>query len=40
MSGYTAGSFSSGSAAATDLPLIRKPFDTATLLKHLHEILP
>jgi PAS domain S-box-containing protein len=40
MSGYTAGSFSSGSAAASDLPLIRKPFDTATLLKHLAEILP
>lgn len=40
MSGYTAGSFPRRPDAATDLPLIRKPFDAATLLQHVHDILP
>jgi PAS domain S-box-containing protein len=39
MSGYTAGSLPSGPNTATDLPLIRKPFDSATLLRHLHNAL-
>jgi CheY-like chemotaxis protein len=39
MSGYTAGSLPSGPDAAADLPLIRKPFDAATLLHHLHDIV-
>jgi PAS domain S-box-containing protein len=39
MSGYTAGSLPSGPDAAADLPLIRKPFDAATLLRHLHDIV-
>jgi hypothetical protein len=39
MSGYTAGSLPSAPDAATGLPLIRKPFDAATLLQHLHSIL-
>jgi CheY-like chemotaxis protein len=39
MSGYTAGALPSGPAAATDLPLIRKPFNAATLLQHLQDIL-
>jgi len=39
MSGYTAGSLPSGPNAAADLPLIRKPFDAATLLQHLQDIL-
>jgi PAS domain S-box-containing protein len=39
MSGYTAGSLPSGPDAAADLPLIRKPFDAATLLQYLHDIV-
>jgi signal transduction histidine kinase/CheY-like chemotaxis protein len=39
MSGYTAGALPAGSAAASDLPLIRKPFNAATLLQHLQAIL-
>jgi PAS domain S-box-containing protein len=39
MSGYTAGSLPSGPGAVTDLPLIRKPFDAATLLRHLQDTL-
>ncbi len=39
MSGYTAGSLPHGSAAATDLPLIRKPFSAPALLRNLQEIL-
>jgi PAS domain S-box-containing protein len=40
MSGYTAGSLPSAPNAAPGLPLIRKPFDAATLLQHLHDTLP
>jgi PAS domain S-box-containing protein len=39
MSGYTAGSLPRGPAATTDLPLILKPFNAATLLQHLQDIL-
>jgi PAS domain S-box-containing protein len=39
MSGYTAGSLPHGPSAATGLPLIRKPFDAATLLQHLQGAL-
>jgi DNA-binding NtrC family response regulator len=39
MSGYTAGSLPTAPDAATSLPLIRKPFDAATLLQHLHDTL-
>ena len=39
MSGYTAGSLPSAPNTATGLPLIRKPFDAATLLQHLHDTL-
>jgi PAS domain S-box-containing protein len=39
MSGYTAGSLPSAPNTATGLPLIRKPFDAATLLEHLHDTL-
>jgi PAS domain S-box-containing protein len=39
MSGYTAGSLPSAPNTATGLPLIRKPFDAATLLEHLHNTI-
>jgi PAS domain S-box-containing protein len=39
MSGYTGGSLPRDPDAATDLPLIRKPFDAATLVQHLQGIL-
>ena len=39
MSGYTAGALPGGPAASAGLPLIRKPFNPATLLKHLHDAL-
>jgi PAS domain S-box-containing protein len=39
MSGYTAGSLPSGPDATVGLPLIRKPFNAATLLQHLQDIL-
>ena len=39
VSGYTAGALPGGPAASAGLPLIRKPFTTATLLKHLHDAL-
>jgi PAS domain S-box-containing protein len=39
MSGYTAGALPGGPAASVGLPLIRKPFNPATLLKHLHDAL-
>jgi PAS domain S-box-containing protein len=40
MSGYTAGALARGPAASGDLPLIRKPFNAATLLQHLQDALP
>jgi PAS domain S-box-containing protein len=40
MSGYTAGALARGAAASGDLPLIRKPFNAATLLQHLQDALP
>ena len=39
VSGYTAGALPGGPEACADLPLIRKPFNPATLLKHLHDAL-
>lgn len=39
MSGYTAGALPGGPAACSDLPLIRKPFNAATLLKHIQDAL-
>jgi PAS domain S-box-containing protein len=39
MSGYTAGSLPSAPDSATDMPLIRKPFDAATLLQHVYNAL-
>jgi PAS domain S-box-containing protein len=39
MSGYTAGALPAGPAASGELPLIRKPFNAATLLQHLQDIL-
>ncbi len=39
VSGYTAGALPGGQGTAADLPLIRKPFNPATLLKHLHDAL-
>jgi len=39
MSGYTAGALSDDPAALGDLPLIRKPFNAGTLLRHLQDAL-
>jgi two-component system cell cycle sensor histidine kinase/response regulator CckA len=39
MSGYTAGSLPGAMIATGELPLLRKPFDAATLLRRLHEVL-
>jgi CheY-like chemotaxis protein len=39
MSGYTAGSLPGHRELAENLPLIRKPFDAATLLQHVRELL-
>jgi hypothetical protein len=39
MSGYTARSLPSGPDATADLPLIRKPFDAASLVQHLQDVL-
>jgi len=39
MSGYTAGSLPGAMIATGELPLLRKPFDAATLLQRLHEAL-
>jgi PAS domain S-box-containing protein len=39
MSGYTAGALSEDPAALGDLPLIRKPFNAGTLLRHLQDAL-
>ena len=39
MSGYTAGSLPGATIATGELPLLRKPFDAATLLQRLHEVL-
>jgi CheY-like chemotaxis protein len=39
MSGYTAGALPGGPEACNGLPLIRKPFNPATLLQHLQDAL-
>ena len=39
MSGYTAGSLPGAQELGADLPLIRKPFDAATLLRHVRDLL-
>ena len=39
MSGYTAGALPHGPDAAAGLPLLLKPFDAETLLRHLQDIL-
>ena len=39
MSGYTAGSLPGATIATGELPLLRKPFDAATLLQRLHEVM-
>jgi hypothetical protein len=39
MSGYTAGSLPGATIATGELPLLRKPFDAATLLQRLNEVM-
>jgi PAS domain S-box-containing protein len=39
MSGYTAGSLPGAQELGANLPLIRKPFDAATLLRHVRDLL-
>jgi CheY-like chemotaxis protein len=39
MSGYTSGPAPGGQELPPDAPLIRKPFDTETLLRELHRVL-
>ncbi len=39
MSGYTAGSLPGGQPLPADIPLIRKPFDPATLLRRIRELI-